>query len=159
MVQSLSPLTLLIPYYAVPERLNPVVDIDDDNPEEIIIRWSPSYGVLRYILEMRQFVADGPGKEKIKMIDGYPLELSGVVLGHTVTNLSKILNCQSLLQLTYLPLLTPTSLSLISLPVCLSACLSVSLSVCLSICLSVYLPFSLSCFLVQKERNRTSIHW
>ena len=104
---------ILTPYYAAPERLNPVVDIDEDDPEEITIRWTLSSGVLRYILEVRQFVAGGPGKEKIKTIDGYPRELSGVVLGHTVTNMSKILSCQSLLQLPYLSL-TPPSLSLCS---------------------------------------------
>ena len=68
------------------------MDIDEDDPEEITIRWSPSSGVLRYILEVRQFVADGPGKEKMKTNDGYPRELAGTELEHTVTDLSEILS-------------------------------------------------------------------
>ena len=74
--------------------LSPVLKVDD--PEEITISWSPSSGVLRYILEVRQFIEDGPGKEKPKTINGYPRELSGTVLEHTVTDLSEILSCCSL---------------------------------------------------------------
>ena len=91
-----------------PERLNPELNIDENDPEEITIRWTPSSSVLRYILEVRQFVADGPGKEKVKTIDDYPRELAGIELEHTVTDLSEILRFHSLLQLP-----SPHSLSVV----------------------------------------------
>ena len=129
---------ILIPYYAVPERLSPVLIIDGDDPKEITISWPPSSGVLRYILEMRQFVADGPSKEKMKNIDGSPHELAGTELEHTVTNLSEMpLSATTFL---YLPLL--------------SVCLFPPLFVCLSVCLSVSLPIGL-----QREGHHMSTHW
>ena len=42
-------------------------------------------------MNVRQYVADGPGKVMIQTVRGYPRELSGGQLSHTVADLSKCL--------------------------------------------------------------------
>ena len=44
---------------------------------------------MRYIVSVREYVEDGLGKAKTKTINGYPLELPGIQLNHSVELLSK----------------------------------------------------------------------
>ena len=58
------------------------------------MNWSHSsdyYSVVRYIVNVRQYVANGPGEVMIQTVRGYPRELSGGQLSHTVADLSKCL--------------------------------------------------------------------
>ena len=72
--------------------------ISNINDTEIIIEWSSSSGVsgyiVRYIVNVRVYSSDGPGKVTISSHNDYPLELPSTNLQHPVQSLSK--NLQSL---------------------------------------------------------------
>ena len=77
--------------FAEPEPVALVTSTQTDT--HLNVKWSHSshYSVVRYIVKVRQYVADGPGAVKIQTVPNYPQELSGTQLSHIVGNLSKAL--------------------------------------------------------------------
>ena len=82
--------TLVSP--AVPGLITAEISIISDS--EITIDWSGSSGVsgdiLRYIVNVRVYSSDGPGKVNTSNHTGYPLELPGTQREFTVNTLGKI---------------------------------------------------------------------
>ena len=64
-----------------------------DSVSEFTIDWSrsDSADIVRYIVDVREYSSDGPGKVQMTSVTGYPLEIPGTDLEHTVKALSKIL--------------------------------------------------------------------
>lgn len=75
--------------HAVPARIIPTISTVSDS--EITVHWNNSETgiVLRYIVDVREYNDDGPGKVRIDSLQGYPKRVSGTALNHTVDSLSK----------------------------------------------------------------------
>ena len=73
--------------------------ISNINDTEITIDWSSSSGVggyiVRYIVNVRVYSSDGPGKVMTSNHTDYPLELPSTNLQHPVQSLSKNLKSLS----------------------------------------------------------------
>ena len=67
--------------------------IHTHNDSHLTIGWSHSseYTLVRYIVEVRRYVAREPGKVEVQTVTGYPRELPSTQLTHTVASLSKTL--------------------------------------------------------------------
>ena len=57
---------------------------------------------MRYIVDVKKYVADGPGTELTESVDNYPQEIPSTQLRHTVGSLSEILNRKTLYYLFFL---------------------------------------------------------
>ena len=66
--------------------------IDGSDPQKATISWSASPGVLGFILDIRKYVSDGPGKERNESIAGYPKRLSASLTELTVDSLGMVLS-------------------------------------------------------------------
>ena len=58
--------------------------------DKVAISWVSSaapFSILGYIVLVERYVEDGPGKETTEKVEGYPLELPGTLLHHTVGSL------------------------------------------------------------------------
>ena len=60
-----------------------------DNVSEITIDWSRSDSpdIVRYIVDVRKYSSAGPGKVQMSSITGYPQQIPGTSLQHTVGSL------------------------------------------------------------------------
>ena len=71
----------------VPGLITPMVHVD--SVSEITIDWSSSDSadIVRYIVNVREYSSAGPGKVQISSITGYPQQIPGTSLEHTVGSL------------------------------------------------------------------------
>ena len=81
--------------YTVPEQITPMINLENDS--NIVIDWSGSESlsedniIVRFVVDAREYLSDGPGRTRTQNITGYPREISGTELNHTVGSLSKTL--------------------------------------------------------------------
>ena len=76
----------------VPGLITPVLDVDSIS-SKVTIDWSgsDSADIVRYIVDVREYSSDGPGKVQTTSISVYPQEIPGTALEHTVKSLGKFL--------------------------------------------------------------------
>ena len=63
-----------------------------DVSSEFTIDWSSSDSadIVRYIVDVREYSSAGPGKVQMISVTGYPLEIPGTDLEHTVKSLGNV---------------------------------------------------------------------
>ena len=74
----------------VPGLITPIHVVD--SVSEVTIDWSSSHSadVVRYIVDVRRYSSAGPGQVRNTSITGYPLEIPGTTLQHTVKSLGNV---------------------------------------------------------------------
>ena len=89
--------------YTVPEQITPMINLENDS--NIVIDWSGSDSlsediiIVRFVVDVREYLSDGPGKTKTQSITGYPREIPSTELNHTVVSLSKTLLIKTIIKL------------------------------------------------------------
>ena len=73
-----------------PDAVLPLTHTHNDSHATVEWSGSSDYLVARYIVDVRQYVASGPGKAEPHSITGYPQQLSATQLNHTVQVLSEL---------------------------------------------------------------------
>ena len=73
----------------VPGLITPMLRVD--SVSEFTIDWSrsDSAAIVRYIVDVRKYASAGPGKVQMTSVTGYPQQIPGTDLEHTVKSLSK----------------------------------------------------------------------
>ena len=63
-----------------------------DSVSEFTIDWSrsDSADIVRYIVDVREYSSDGPGKVQVTSVTDYPQEIPGTDLEHTVKSLGNV---------------------------------------------------------------------
>ena len=89
--KSLSECSLNLPFSTTePDAVLPLTHTHNDSHATVEWSGSSDYLVARYIVDVRQYVASGPGKAEPHSIIGYPQQLSATQLNHTVQVLSEL---------------------------------------------------------------------
>ena len=79
-------IVIILPQY--PGEIRP--NLINKTADEVTISWVDSaapFSILRYIVLVERYVEAGPGKETTEKVTGYPRELPGTQLQHTVKSL------------------------------------------------------------------------
>ena len=62
-----------------------------DTVSQITIKWTKtSEDIVRYVVDVRQYLSAGPGKTKNESIIGYPREIPATLTQHAVRSLGEL---------------------------------------------------------------------